>query len=495
MSHKRTIVALTFLLLSACSNQNIRYSSLSSEHLQGSGKTAECARLFAEIDGKVWSEGKADAQSARIAGFPYLRVNRLLAELKHSLTPDMFTDWFIQMRKLAQEARHHELQNVLSFDDKEDIEEKLNNCASILMQADLGDPARLEKLVKAAVVPDSYITTNRILGFYFISRVFVNNGIRNLHDQIKTTFSNSLSEKNHAQRESYRPDTTANVSFSDIRKLLSQTPRDKLSIPVFDRPAEERLFEYYAPVWELEVKDRNDLFGSPAWFGERDIAVETNMAKTYRHLSYVKLNNEILTQLNYVIWFPSRPPRSKFDILSGNVDGLTWRVTIAGNGKVLMYDVMHNCGCYHMFFPPKNVHARIQESNVSEEALLVPQSAPDLEEGERIHVSIMSGSHYLNALSSGPENEKHKIYHFTDYEELRSLPMKNGQRRSMFDDKGIVPGTSRKERLVLWPMGVKDAGAMRQWGHHATAFIGRRHFDDADLLKRYFEFPETGESP
>ena len=67
--------------------------------------------------------------------------------------------------------------------------------------------------------------------------------------------------------------------------------------------------------------------------------------------------------------------------------------------------------------------------------------------------------------------------------------MKNGQARSMFDDKGIVPGTSRKERMLLWPMGVKDAGAMRQWGHHATAFIGRRHFDDADLLERYFEFP------
>jgi hypothetical protein len=28
---------------------------------------------------------------------------------------------------------------------------------------------------------------------------------------------------------------------------------------------------------------------------------------------------------------------------------------------------------------------------------------------------------------------------------------------------------------------------MRQWGRHATAFVGRRHFDDADLLDRYFE--------
>jgi len=28
---------------------------------------------------------------------------------------------------------------------------------------------------------------------------------------------------------------------------------------------------------------------------------------------------------------------------------------------------------------------------------------------------------------------------------------------------------------------------MRQWGHHATAFVGRRHFDEPELLGRYFD--------
>jgi hypothetical protein len=35
-------------------------------------------------------------------------------------------------------------------------------------------------------------------------------------------------------------------------------------------------------------------------------------------------------------------------------------------------------------------------------------------------------------------------------------------------------------------MGVREPGAMRQWGRHATAFVGRRHFDDHDLFARYF---------
>jgi hypothetical protein len=40
--------------------------------------------------------------------------------------------------------------------------------------------------------------------------------------------------------------------------------------------------------------------------------------------------------------------------------------------------------------------------------------------------------------------------------------------------------------VLFWPLGIRAAGAMRQWGRHATAFVGRRHFDEALLLDRYF---------
>ena len=61
----------------------------------------------------------------------------------------------------------------------------------------------------------------------------------------------------------------------------------------------------------------------------------------------------------------------------------------------------------------------------------------------------------------------------------------------MFGDDGLVAGTQRGERWILWPMGVPEPGAMRQWGYHATAFVGRRHFDDADLLERYFSWDDA----
>ena len=71
-------------------------------------------------------------------------------------------------------------------------------------------------------------------------------------------------------------------------------------------------------------------------------------------------------------------------------------------------------------------------------------------------------------------------------DDLRVLPLPGGGSRSAFGPDGLVPGTQRGERFLFWPMGIASAGQMRQWGTHATAFVGRRHFDDADLIDRRF---------
>jgi hypothetical protein len=102
-------------------------------------------------------------------------------------------------------------------------------------------------------------------------------------------------------------------------------------------------------------------------------------------------------------------------------------------------------------------------------------------------VSIASGSHYIDrvTLVRGPDSMVR--YAFYPYDELRSLPRLDGGKRSAFGPDGLVAGTQRSERFFYWPMGIASAGAMRQWGRHATAFVGRRHFDDADLIERRFQ--------
>jgi hypothetical protein len=73
-----------------------------------------------------------------------------------------------------------------------------------------------------------------------------------------------------------------------------------------------------------------------------------------------------------------------------------------------------------------------------------------------------------------------------DYGELYATPDADGNPVSLFRADGIVAGTERTERHLLWPTGVPEPGAMRERGRQAIAFLGRRHFDDADLLDSLF---------
>lgn len=101
-------------------------------------------------------------------------------------------------------------------------------------------------------------------------------------------------------------------------------------------------------------------------------------------------------------------------------------------------------------------------------------------------LSIASATHYIERVRL--ERAASLVrYAFRPYDELRSLSRAGGVHASLFGPDGIVPGTQRGERFFFWPMGIASAGAMRQWGRHATAFVGRRHFDDAQLLERRFE--------
>jgi hypothetical protein len=56
----------------------------------------------------------------------------------------------------------------------------------------------------------------------------------------------------------------------------------------------------------------------------------------------------------------------------------------------------------------------------------------------------------------------------------------------MFSPDSLAPGSERLERFILWPTGVVSPGAMRQWGRHAVAFVGERHFDDPFSMDKMF---------
>jgi hypothetical protein len=122
-----------------------------------------------------------------------------------------------------------------------------------------------------------------------------------------------------------------------------------------------------------------------------------------------------------------------------------------------------------------------------------PLRLPALAAAQRVTVRIASRTHYV--VDVRVDGDAAAIsYQFADDNDLRALPVADHATRSAFGPDGIVPGTYRAERFLFRPMGIDSPGAMRQWGNHATAFVGRRHFDDADLIGRRFEMSSGGQA-
>jgi hypothetical protein len=230
-----------------------------------------------------------------------------------------------------------------------------------------------------------------------------------------------------------------------------------------------------------------DRFGALRWpRGAHMPAVDATDALVYVHPGYARYGERVLLQIVYTIWFPERPPQGTSDLLAGKLDGLVWRVTLAPDGAPLLYDSIHPCGCYHKFFPTPRARVR-PPPDALEEWAFIPQALPDVREGERPLVRLASKTHYIERVSLVRGSDSLVRYTFQGYDALRSIATFHGIRRSAFGADGLIAGSERAERFLFWPMGIASAGAMRQWGRQPTAFIGRRHFDDADLLERRFE--------
>ena len=113
---------------------------------------------------------------------------------------------------------------------------------------------------------------------------------------------------------------------------------------------------------------------------------------TTRPVAFVRtaqtwFDGEPALQLVYTIWFPARPKKNPLDIVGGRLDGLVWRVTLAPDGTPQVYDSIHPCGCYHLFFPAPGVERKPLPEDRPEdirETATVPQPAPPVGPGDRL---------------------------------------------------------------------------------------------------------------
>ncbi len=454
-----------------------------------------CGGLYRDVDTAVETAGVGDAQSAKVCGFPYLRVSRFLASFgPEELSEVGFDAWVDAMQDLDASARRIELANLpaaerarLREGAAEPLEAALAKCARTLRQRDLTGSGARQRLATAAQVPEDYRLWQRFLGLYPFTAIAFSRGIRKYQAEMSATYAKPLAElpESGALTHFAPPDE---LPALDVGALLQRARDNPLRVPQPNADDLASLFERFAPVFAIDVANDDDRLGRIRW-GEAGAAlVDTGAPTVYRLASHTRIGGQSLLQLNYVVWFPRRPKQSKMDLLGGELDSIIWRVTLDADGAPLAYDTVHSCGCYHMVYPTARLTAKPPPPTLAER-LFVPQSAPTLAPGERIVLRVAARTHYVERVTTAAAGSFTDAvwYRNADYDELRSLAAANGVRRSLFAPDGLVHGSERGERALFWPMGIASAGAMRQWGRHATAFVGTRHFDDVDLFEKTFD--------
>lgn len=461
-----------------------------------------CAEHFAALDAAVDDAGVRDAEAHRIAGFPYLRVDRFHASLRDAAAANApaFAQWLARLQALDHAARRVEIRNLpdaavqaLQHDGAERaaLIDRTAHCADVLREHDATSPARAELIRARARVPDEYVAWYRVAGLYSVTQIPFTRGIAQWHREALREFRAARQE--HEGRAAapplarYAPAQARGATRAQIAALLRRASDNPLRIAQFTDAEQSLLLHTYAPVFDVQTGGAYDRIGRVRWGEAAAPEVDGAAPVVYHRVAYTRYRGQVLTQLVYTVWFAERPHDHAFDLLAGKLDGVVLRVTLNADGEPLVYDSIHPCGCYHLFFPTARVEPLpAPDAAGAEEWAFAPATLPAHHAGTRLVARLATRSHYVIGVALTKSNDDNLTrYTLAPEDELRTLPVAQGT-RSLYAPDGLVPGTQRAERHLFWPMGIPSAGQMRQWGRHATAFVGRRHFDDADLIEKRF---------
>jgi hypothetical protein len=439
-----------------------------------------------------------DASSASIPGFPYLRTNRFLAALKKDLKDDGQKEaWIRMMQELDLKSREKELHNlpdqtIASLDfkdgrkvDRERLYVQAKSCSSMILNH---DRSRLDFYTTLSPhVPDEYSCLLRIMGLYPFVALPVVLVTESSREKIRKRFDTDLKDLPiDGHLRTFVPKKVERLLDHEVREIIEKSKRNPLGIPLLDSGQEEKLVWFFAPTLIQDVAAPYDSLGEVVW---KEGRVEVNPEKpmVYYYLSYAFLKGKPILQINYVIWYSKRAGESPPWIEKGHLDGLTIRISLDDQGKVFMVDVENNCGCYHFFVPQEERVEKVLSRPLRFDPF-VAQWLPTIPSGEHLGIRINSGWHQVQRLIPIGHVADSIPYALMPYDVLETLPHGDGQTESIFNSKGIAKGSERIERFVLFSMGIRAIGSMRQRGHHATELIGKDHFDNPYLFDQNFLF-------
>ncbi|WP_064609428.1 hypothetical protein [Photobacterium sp. J15] len=476
---QRVLLPFICLLLVSCASQPVNTFSYPA-------KLETCLNRLTNFKQQVQQQGVQDAQLHWNTQYPHLSFDRFsIAMLTQIQSTEDKSRWLDYVSGQAAIQRKVEYQNLpdksnIDFEIQEKCAEQLathnKNNALFWLQIKQSPPK----------IPSGYQSWQRVVGLYPISKLFAAPAIESEKTRIALDFINPVHDYSISYRNTDIPTLNASTIHSWFRQALDKSDAEW---PLLGKSQLAELQKYYAPEFIIETASNDDKPGQVAFLADGKPGVNISQPTLYLDHSYTRFHGRTLLQLHYSLWFPNRTAKSKFDPYAGKFDAVLVRLTLDHQGQPLILDSIHHCGCYHMVFAlnPSLKFVPKQADTESPVTWYVYRNKTT----NSLRITLSHGEHMIKDVNWGDNNPQARSLTLQSYDQLRSLPQNGSSYKSLFDQHGMLPDSRRSERFYLWPFGVKSPGAMRQYGQHATAFIGERHFDEPYVLERLFLPPSV----
>jgi hypothetical protein len=425
----------------------------------------DCAVLRERLDARIDAAAVGDPRHYRLPAAPWLRTDRFLLDAwRRAGDTDTRSVIAARMARFDAAALDRELAR-LPADGRPDPA-RLERCRAQARAAAPGQGAA----IAATRLPDGYARWKRLLGLYPVARPFLAAGVEDWQQGERAAIAAGPPP---VAATLAGPPTDGADAAAETRTLLAEARRaHALGWPLPAAAPRDRLLALHAPALALPSPAPADRPGRLAGVGGRPVTrPEDPVADT--DVTLVRWGGQVLLQLVYVFWFPERPPAFPLDPYAGRIDGLVWRVTLADDGRPLLWDSIHPCGCFHTVAIPSDRRLTPKRS-LDREAPLYLEGPPAT---AAVRLRFASGTHLLRAVEPAATGAADGRYRLAPFAERLAA-----DDRPPFGPDGLLAGTGRGERLFLWPSGIASPGAMRSLGRHATAFVGRARFETATLL-------------
>lgn len=381
-----------------------------------------CYPRYREIDAAVEEAEAGEASYKKLPGFPYLRTDRMLADVVPTLSSREEIDlWLRELRYNDAFAREIELRNLgWSESERANAMDDMRLCGVWLSAMELQKDENWKRLMRTLEYSDALAESSGAA-------------------DRTTAVGNVLARKRIAEESQPGGESAEVLEFwraaphEDTARVLDEfdeLPRDRLGRVGMTGNLWKALAVHHAPRLAITPGTASERPRRIHW-KQGEMATGSDKPTVYYLPTFTRVDDQMLLQFNYVMWFLDGAQQGEDAALRGRV----WRVTLDRDGQALVHETIATTGEDHRWV---SAASEVLTDDDGDSAGRVPRVAALVRDAKEGASPVLAAS----AL-----RETDRRYELLSYDDLLFLPTESGGTRSAFDADGQLLKTQSGKAL------------------------------------------------